>query len=157
MADYKELLNMIMTHNGVNLIFAESFEIDTFVENPIEKGIDLGSLTNMVFEVFTKEGESIPHFHLFKVGSQHTKDGSNRKTFHTCICLNEPTYFNHGTKTGKLTNDDIDIMVNILKSKTTHKDYRGKTVWEAMVTRWNNCRNTKVDIAEMPDYSLLKG
>ena len=49
--------------------------------------------------VYSNEG-TIPHFHLF----------NKNKTFECCICIYEPLYFNHGFKTGKLTNKQCEIL-----------------------------------------------
>ena len=68
--------------------------------------------------------------------------------------MNEAKYFDHGTKNGKLNNEDIDIMISILK-KQTNDIY--KNIWHEMASIWNNLYSVKVDLNNMPNYEELKG
>ena len=100
------------------------------------------------------EGKKIPHFHVYVPDGKYTKNGEDPKTFHTCIRLDVPEYFNHGSKQGKFNNNDLKYLIKILKKPL--KKYDGKTIWRIMVDIWNSAFDGDIDINNMPDYDLLR-
>lgn len=153
MASYEELYDMICE------LYPPVFEysvngIHSLTEKVMEDEIEFDSFKNAKVEIRPRERNGQPHFHIYVVGAENTKDGTKKKQFHTCICLNEAKYFDHGTKNGKLNNEDIDIMISILK-KQTNDIY--KNIWHEMASIWNKLYSVKVDLNNMPNYEELKG
>ena len=117
-----------------------------------------GIYGNSKIEVYTKEGNNIPHFHIVNNGLQIC-----------CPCIYEPYYFNHGTKNKTLNNTQLKILNDKLKEKVpnnklttlfTDKEINdqnnNKTYWDAIrsfYTRANN--DTAVRPTKQPDYTKM--
>lgn len=115
-----------------------------FYETPTTQ-LKISSINECKIILHTNEGLYIPHFHV------------TGKRFDCPIRLDKAEYFNHGSKQQTLTSDQIDRLVDIMKTIEPGKKY---TVWETFARKWNHTPMgyvTKVDIKHMPDYTELKG
>lgn len=118
--------------------------------------VDIGGLT-VIIDLRTRGERDEPHFHLYVKGAESTNKGRDRKSFHTCIRLDEAEYFKHGSKQGELSAQEIDDLVQVLNSK--YYKNPSYTVWEYMVIIWNMIPDRKYSLPtdiKMPDYTKLK-
>lgn len=88
----------------------------------------------------------IPHFHLI----------SKDKKFETCICIFEPLYFIHETKTGTLNSKQRKHLNNWMNQMTKYTDPRISN-WQTIKLAWilNNGTKFKEVIRNypQPNYS----
>lgn len=100
-----------------------------------------------VVKVYPNEGQ-IPHFHI------ESKDGK----FKCCPCIFEPLYFNHGTKTGKLSSQQRKILNNWLSNPTNK--ILPTTNWQNIISYWqalgNPLTNFPTKPVNQPDYTKLE-
>ena len=93
------------------------------------------------------EGDYIPHFHVF-----NTKEDFISCHGGACLMFKENKYFNHNKHTGLLTKEQLESIVNKLKSERKN----GETWWEYLVCGWNlENPDTKLPLPEnlpMPNY-----
>lgn len=106
-------------------------------------------ITDDDYEIYinTNDGGKIPHFHYRKA--------NDWKAFHTCIMIEKPEYFHHGSKQDVLNSKQKKELVEFLNAKPKNKRY--ETHWEYLVSMWND-NNSDVEIDEtiqMPDYQQL--
>ena len=124
----------------------------------IESVMSVGTVFNgneTFIHIRSNEGYDIPHFHLYIKDGKNTNNGSNPKTFHTCIRLDTPEYFHHKPYTGVLSNSEARILYKSLQ-RVYKKDKSKRTYWEVIVEEWNNDTEKKnIDVNSMPDYRLL--
>lgn len=94
-----------------------------------------------------KEGENIPHFHVMRKGK-----------LHCCICIFEPLYFNHGTKTDKLSSVERKQLDSWLRKPFSK--YSNNTRWEEIISAWIMLNNPTKRFPKgkpiQPDYRLLE-
>ena len=84
MASYEELYDMICE------LYPPVFEysvngIHSLTEKVMEDEIEFDSFKNAKVEIRPRERNGQPHFHIYVVGAENTKDGTKKKQFHTCI------------------------------------------------------------------------
>lgn len=108
---------------------------------------------NATIWVYGKESTN-PHFHI---------KSNDKKFVETCIRLDDNRYFNHGYKTGTLTNDEIKSLIEVLNKpfkKTGKEKFKGATtVFSAMCLCWNADLNNiyKVEnVYDIPDYLNIR-
>lgn len=155
MATFEKLFNEVTKLNNNQIVLYDT-EAIVLEQKMIEDSVNLSGLT-VIIDLRTRGERDEPHFHVYVDGARNTKDGSKRKTFHSCVRLDIPEYFDHGTKTGKFNVQEIKDLIHVLNSKY-YKDPR-YTVWSAMCLIWNNIPNRKYILPkdlEMPDYTKLK-
>lgn len=97
-----------------------------------------------VIAVGGKEGNNIPHFHVF-----NSRSDADKWFGGACIMIKENRYFNHKNHEGILTKDQISAMVGCLNKvgKT------GLTNWQTLIDAWNRENDDDIPInLKMPDY-----
>jgi len=95
--------------------------------------------------VYGKEGK-IPHFHLI----------SDNGEFETCICITQPKYFLHGSKTDKLTRVQREQLNDFLKTQTPKMP--NSTIFQAIVFAWNFANEDNMPIpfdTKQPNYCIM--
>lgn len=140
----------------------QSYEVGTidFLELIYEQNIDSPKLFptfknsfkgKCVIEVYGREGNSIPHFHIT----------STDNLFSCCICLFENKFFVHGKHRDTLNKKDWKVLDTWLR-QTNSKD-NTKTNWEYAKFIWiqqnsDNYRLNRKTINdyEQPDYTIIK-
>lgn len=96
--------------------------------------------------VYSNEGP-IPHFHLI----------SESNNFEACICIFEPIYFDHGSKTGTLNSNQRKLLNEWMSSVIT--DYGvNATNWQMLIFAWrmNNGDKYIPKNPKQPDYTQMK-
>ena len=128
--DILEALQLLGTHDDVLIEMAR-----------------IGHVGDYDIIIWPNEGGYTPHFHLVDSNSR----GQN---FHTCIRLDEPSYFHHTCKEDVLNSKQKKMLVNFLQSIDEYSD---TSYWKTILIEWNrNSSNKKLDInSEMPDYTKL--
>lgn len=107
----------------------------------------IGDLDNkLIIYVRSNEGGNIPHFHIVDKQTLGSK-------FHTCVKIENATYFHHTGKEDVLNSKQRKRLVDFLNSMTPLEN----TYWEFLLLTWNiNNSNRKVNINQkMPDYTNL--
>ena len=99
-----------------------------YVDHALIGTIDFSTAGNCKIEVYGKEG-SIPHFHI-------TNKSIN---FECCLCIYEPLYFNHGSKTDKLSKKELKILDTWLREK--NDEFTVYTRWEVICILWKMSEN----------------
>ena len=156
MASYEELKMNIESYIDSTILWSVEISTDEYIrEDVVATRQSTKNFSNLIFDVRTgNEGNKIPHFHVYVPEGKYTNNGEDTKTFHTCIRLNVPEYFNHGSKQGKFNNNDLKYLIKILKKPM--KKHDGKTLWRVMVDIWNASFDGDIDVDNMPDYDLLR-
>ncbi len=141
----------------------ETLNEDLIVKNNLPGHIDGGNIVKI--EVYTNEGENIPHFHI-----------ENDK-FSCCVEIFKCAYFVHSWHTDTLNNSQAKRINKIMKSKYTNIGNVPISVWQKCVMVWNrypkdlgynpnatdeeNLINMSKyqlpDASQQPDYSKLNG
>lgn len=107
----------------------------------------IGDLDNkLIIYVRSNEGGNIPHFHIVDKQTLGSK-------FHTCVKIENATYFHHTGKEDVLNSKQRKRLVEFL-SKDFDED---TTNWEYLIMTWNaNNSSTKLSKRmQMPDYTNL--
>lgn len=107
----------------------------------------IGDLDNkLIIYVRSNEGGNIPHFHIVDKQTFGSK-------FHTCVKIENATYFHHTGKEDVLNSKQRKRLVEFL-SKDFDED---TTNWEYLIMTWNaNNSSTKLSKRmQMPDYTNL--
>lgn len=97
-------------------------------------------------EVWPDEGQ-IPHFHII------TK---NKIKWECCIEIFRPRYFSHGSKQGTLSNKQLKILDDWLRSPYNGNYLRADTIWDAIAGLWElqgNPTKNFINNAKQPDYT----
>lgn len=113
----------------------------------------IGYVDDYELYVNTNDAGNIPHFHL--------RDGKDWDKFHTCICIEKPIYFLHGSKQDKC-NAKLKKQLNEFVREIDpdlHFPY-----YETIIFEWNRNNSTKkinVNRDEdgnmiIPDYTQLR-
>lgn len=96
----------------------------------------------------TDDSEHIPHVH---VRDRATKG----KEFHTCVKLDAPEYFIHGTKRDVFNSKQLEEFVAFMNAKPRFS--LEKTNWNHAVNEWNNNNDNSNVITDdgclIPDYT----
>lgn len=117
---------------------------------------NLGTWGRCTIVVHGSEGY-IPHFHI------EPKD----KNYECCICLFEPTYFNHDRNHYEMGPKELNDLDIVLRSKS-YKDKKGNPIspWEIAVDVWANYKigkgegfehDTDYKNLSQPNYNLTSG
>ena len=118
---------------------------DDSIEEASYGEVGLKHLGECSVYIYSNEGP-IPHFHLI----------SKNKKFETCICIFEPLYFLHGTKTGTLNSKQRKQLNNWMNQKIDYSD-ANITNWQSIKLAWiwNNGKRFKEIIMNypQPNYS----
>lgn len=108
----------------------------------------IGDLDNkLIIYVRSNEGGNIPHFHIVDKQTLGNK-------FHTCVKIENATYFHHTGKEGVLNSKQRKLLVEFLR-----KDFDEDTTnWKYLIMTWNaNNSSTKLSKRmQMPNYTNLK-
>lgn len=107
----------------------------------------IGDLDNkLIIYVRSNEGGNIPHFHIVDKQTLGSK-------FHTCVKIENATYFHHTGKEDVLNSKQRKRLVEFL-SKDFDED---TTNWEYLIMTWNaNNSSTKLSKRmQIPDYTNL--
>ena len=131
-------------------------DTDVIEEKVIGK-VRLKRYGELIIEVYSKEGDYIPHFHFY------TKD----KKIDGCMQIFNPDYFIHGNHKSMLTNRQLKQLINFLNDER----YESVNNWRLIVFAWigeNYDEQTKIakklkiknykdpsNTINMPDYSKL--
>ena len=130
----------------------ESFigELDLDLGNEILDEHKLGD-TNLKYKlgtcgiyVYNKEGQ-IPHFHI------KSKD----KKWECCVEIYRPLYFNHGSKQGKLNNNQCELLDTWMNKKSTLLPVAN---WDMIDALWATSQNPTTNVPNnriKPNYLLL--
>lgn len=142
-----------MLHENDNVEFMTIGTIDLGICTMDDNKIVIGSpnfgagYRECIIRVYPNEGQ-IPHFHI---------ESKDRK-FKCCPCIFEPLYFNHGSKTGKLSSQQRKMLNNWL-SKPIDKT-SPITRWESIHVAWrlleNPLTNFPTKSVRQPDYTKLE-
>ena len=130
----------------------ESFigELDLDIGNEILDEQKLGDvnlkskLETCGIYVYNKEGQ-IPHFHI----------KSKNNEWECCIEIYRPLYFNHGTKQGKLNNNQCELLDTWMNKKSTLLPV---TNWDMIDALWATSQNPTTNVPNnriKPNYLLL--
>lgn len=122
------------------------------IHTDIEGMSRVGYSSGLEIYVNTDDGGNIPHFHM--------RDKRDWAKFHTCICIEQPSYFLHDGKEDVLNSKQRKELVRFMQSKPSIAKYATKfdNNWELVCFLWdiNNSNVNIADNAVMPDYSKLK-
>ena len=94
--------------------------------------------------VYNKEGQ-IPHFHI------KSKD----KKWECCVEIYRPLYFNHGSKQGKLNNNQCELLDTWMNKKSTLLPVAN---WDMIDALWATSQNPTTNVPNnriKPNYLLL--
>lgn len=103
------------------------------------------------FEIYVNTGDpgEIPHFHL--------RDKDDWEAFHTCIRIDQPEYFHHGSKCDVLNSREKKALQQFMIAPVTHKYANRLNNWEMVCMLWDT-NNSDVKIPEgtvQSDYTQL--
>ena len=125
---------------------------DVFEERSLDQ-LNFKGGKEVTIEVYSKEGDFIPHFHFY----------SKDKKIDGCLQIFKPEYFIHGKHTTILNNNYMKQMITYL-SKYKYKPVNN---WQRIVLAWYDAnrdgrfrpilkvKDDPTDIANMPDYAKL--
>lgn len=121
---------------------------------------DIPVIDELIIEIYSKEGDYIPHFHFY------TKDNK----IDGCMQIFKPEYFIHGRHKSILTNDQLKKLIEFLNTKE-YEPVNDINKWQEIVLAWfgdnypnkdkyKNLlknKNITIDLVNMPNYlELLK-
>ena len=114
----------------------------------------IGFISDLEIYVNTDDSGKIPHFHV--------RDSKDWKRFHTCIRIDAPEYFHHGSKQSTLNASQRKELDEFMKSPCSKKLYnesgRRLNNWERVCMLWDD-NNSDVEIPDsviQPDYTQLR-
>ncbi len=109
----------------------------------------------VTFEIYvnTNDGGKIPHFHM--------RDIDDWDNFHTCIRIDAPKYFLHGSKQDILSAKEKKLLADFMEAPTRKALFneKGQRInnWQYVCMLWDD-NNSDVMIdesVEQPDYRQL--
>ena len=132
---------------------------DEYVVDPTQKDhVDVaylemaavgGGFMSIKLAVWGNEG-NYPHFHFYK-GVKPNAGIPNKGKGGGCILFKEAKYFLHGTHKDTMNRNEIEALIEFLKS--THEI--GITVWKYMIFLWNDNNPNSIQVdpdTEIPEY-----
>lgn len=106
-------------------------------------------------EVFSDEGNNIPHFHIRN--EAEVNNGSEKDRFHTCLYIFDNRYFTHKGKMDTFKKKQMEELNDWLKKP--NKRYGKITNWEAIRKIWidlyDNGKYANYS-GTQPDYTTIK-
>ena len=134
----------ISTHNDPNYrdeSLIGSFDLSDIIEEGSVGQTNVPKIGKVQIYVYGGEG-TIPHFHIL----------TQNHEFETCLCIYEPKYFIHGSKTGRFNKKQLEQINNYLKSKHPVLDI---TIWQMIAVTFDNNNSTSFAYKGMkqPDYT----
>lgn len=109
----------------------------------------------VTFEIYvnTNDAGKVPHFHM--------RDMNEWDKFHTCIRIDAPEYFLHGTKQDTLSSKEKKLLADFMEAPTRKAlyDEHGNRInnWQYVCMLWDDNNSDVVIDPEIkqPDYRLL--
>lgn len=137
----------------MNDIIIGNFDIELI---PTNENRNMGNLVlkkegNVTVVVKSREGFSVPHFHIIYNGT----------SLETCICIYENKFFNHNNHTSKiLMNQNCRLLDEWLSSRYTGSYFPKDSVytnWEAIEQVYRDTNGSKYQKGEKskPDYTTI--
>lgn len=147
---YNELMDLLLTDDPecikvCEIDLSETEEV-LINEKTAIKSVDLkGAAGACQIDVFTNEGDYLPHFHI-----------TNKKGLDCCVRIDTAEFFAHGNHKDTLNSKSMKVLDQKLREKC-EKSESGQTNWEYIRDLYFGNERKVEKPEKQPDYTKTKG